>query len=107
MGGFPRRQLVITGEKRSIEIKPMERYLPASSDLYATVTDYRITDWNHCGSVQSSDPQDRYDSMTAAFAAMVRGELENPRSYEYELRLYRMVLAACGVDIDYKADITL
>ena len=42
--------------------------------------------------------------MLAAFAAMVRGEKQNPWSYEYEWKLYRTVLAACGVDIDYKSD---
>jgi len=45
--------------------------------------------------------------MITAFSEMVRGESENPWSYEYELQLYRIVLAACGVAIDYKKEIIL
>jgi hypothetical protein len=45
--------------------------------------------------------------MMRSFAQMVLGEKENPWSYEYELQLYRIVLAACGVDIDYKKEINL
>jgi hypothetical protein len=59
------------------------------------------------GVSRNSEPQDRYDAMITAFAEMVRGERENPWSYEYELQLYHIVLAACGVDIDYKKEINL
>ena len=38
------------------------------------------------------------DTMMASFAAMVRGEKENPYTYEYELNLYKTVLKACGVE---------
>lgn len=34
--------------------------------------------------------------MMAAFAAMVRGEKQNPFSPDYELMVYKTVLAACG-----------
>ena len=37
------------------------------------------------------------------FVAMVRGEKENPYTYEYELEVQKLVLAACGYDIDYKS----
>lgn len=38
---------------------------------------------------------------------MVRGEMENPRSYEDEVVLHRVLLSACGVEMDYKAEIEL
>ena len=107
MGGFARRQLVVTGEKCSVELKPLEMYAPGSSDLYTGVTDYTESAWANMGVSRNSEPQDRYDAMITAFAEMVRGERENPWSYEYELQLYRIVLAACGVDIDYKKEIKL
>ena len=107
MGGFARRQLVVTGEKCSVELKPLEMYAPGSSDLYTGVTDYTESAWANMGVSRNSEPQDRYDAMITAFAEMVRGERENPWSYEYELQLYRIVLAACGVDIDYKKEINL
>lgn len=39
----------------------------------------------------------RYDDMMTSFAAMVRGEKENPYTYDYELALYRTILKCCGV----------
>ena len=39
---------------------------------------------------------DRYDTMMSSFAEMVRGEKENPYTYDYELSLYKTVLRACG-----------
>ena len=35
---------------------------------------------------------------------MLRGEMVNPYSYEYEAKLQRMVLAACGLNVDWKKD---
>ncbi|MBQ7982980.1 MAG: Gfo/Idh/MocA family oxidoreductase [Clostridia bacterium] len=107
IGGFARRQLVVTGEKCSVELKPLEMYAPGSSDLYTGVTDYTDPAWATLGDSRKGEPHDRYDDMMTAFAQMVRGERTNPWSYEYELQRYRIVLAACGVDIDYKKEIIL
>ena len=107
IGGFARRQLVVTGEKCTVELKPLEMYPPGSSALYTGVTDYTNPKWTVLGVSRNSGLQDRYEAMMRAFAEMVRGEQENPWSYEYELQLYRILLAACGVDIDYKKKITL
>ena len=41
------------------------------------------------------------DEMMLDLAAMVRGEKQNPYSYEYEYQLHRCILASCGEDIDY------
>ena len=107
MGGFARRQLVVTGEKRSIELKPLEMYSPDVNGQYTEVTEYTDPTWGNRGCFRRGEGQDRYDDMMAAFAEMVCGERENPWSYEYELQLYRIVLAACGVEIDYKKEIVL
>ena len=40
--------------------------------------------------------------MMLDFAAMVRGEKQNPYSYEYELGLQKLILACCGRDVDLK-----
>ena len=42
---------------------------------------------------------DRYDKMMVNFAEMVRGK-ENPYTYDYELALYKLVLRACGKDVE-------
>ncbi|MGM9625538.1 MAG: Gfo/Idh/MocA family protein [Eubacteriales bacterium] len=103
IGGFARRQLVITGSKCSLELKPLEMFTEGGQYTGRTIYT-NAGDWGSLGESSRSLPQDRYDGMLAAFAAMVRGEKQNPWSYEYEWKLYRTVLAACGVDIDYKSD---
>jgi hypothetical protein len=36
--------------------------------------------------------------MMASFAAMVRGEKQNPYTLDYELELYKLVLECAGMD---------
>lgn len=107
MGGYARRQLVVTGSKCSVELKPLEMYRTGTSDQFTGRVLYTEPAWGNRGEFSESEPRDRYLAMIKAFAEMVRGERENPWSYEYELKLYRLVLASCGVDIDYKKDIVL
>jgi hypothetical protein len=35
--------------------------------------------------------------MMLSFAAMVRGEKQNPWSLDYELELFKVILACCGM----------
>ena len=96
-GGFLRRQLVISGEKGTIEIKPLEYYAP--DGMY---TDYceikEIYDWNKPWEKGKSISYQRYDAMMRNFAEMVRGK-ENPYSYNYELNLYKLILKSCGKEM--------
>ncbi len=100
IGGFLRRQLVISGEKGTIEIKPLEYNVPDIPDKLCT--DFseiiEIGDWNTPWNKGKSQPYNRYDSMMRNFAELVRGK-ENPYSYEYELNLYKLVLKACGKEV--------
>jgi hypothetical protein len=54
-----------------------------------------------------TDPFDRYDTMMTHFAEYVNGERETPYTYEYEAQLHKIVLAACGENIDYKSKVVL
>ncbi len=107
MGGFARRQLIVTGEKRSVTVCPLEMYAPGTALLYSDTVEYTNPNWTNTGTQTRTEPHDRYEDMLSSFAAIVRGEKKNPWSYEYELQLYRIVLAGCGVDIDYKREIVL
>lgn len=99
--GFERRQLVISGTKGTIEIKPLEKYLDTDPSgtmrTYASFTNYENekTPWRDCAEKWSCEPFDRYDAMMRDFAAMVRGEKENPYSYDYEIRLFRLIMRCC------------
>lgn len=95
LGGFARRQLVISGETGTVELKPFEMYevLP---EHYTGVTEYRNEAWNDMGMQYKTDTFDRYDDMLAAFREMALGQKENPWSYDYELKLFQTILACCG-----------
>lgn len=97
-GGFARRQLVITGSKGSIELKPLEMFAtdPPKSELYTDVVTCTGTNWEDRGLRRKSVVYDRYDKMMASFAAMCRGEIQNPWDYDYELSLFRVIMKACG-----------
>ncbi|MBE7014430.1 MAG: Gfo/Idh/MocA family oxidoreductase [Ruminococcaceae bacterium] len=95
-GGFLRRQLVICGEKGTIEIKPLEA--SADGGLYTVMNEAYSTDWHKEWDTSKSEVYDRYDGMMRNFAEIVRGK-ENPYSYEYEFGLYKLTLRACGKEV--------
>lgn len=99
-GGFLRRQIVVSGTKATVEIKPIERYVPGTSDI---MTDMRIVltsdedkdGWNAYGKDISFGPFDRYDEMMSTFAKIVRGECDNEFDYNYEIRLHALLDRIC------------
>lgn len=92
VGGGNRRQIVVCGSEKTAEIKPLEYGVDGK---LRTDMVYR----SQTGETrQSNEPFLRYDRMMEAFAAMVRGERENPYSYDYELLVYKCTLLACGYE---------
>lgn len=106
IGGSSRRQLAIVGDKKTLEIRPLEKSFSREERArygyakYAMTTErWEATLDENGKSVKKSDESEvfcRYDDMMQAFAAMVRGEKENPYTLEYELLLYRTLLQCCG-----------
>lgn len=97
-GGFERRQLVVTGTKATVELHPLELLDRENGGQWTGRTFRNSEDWHNYSKMVRSESHDRYDSMMASFAAMVRGEKENPYTYDYELNLFKTVLKACGVN---------
>ena len=93
LGGVLRRQVVICGEMGTIEIRPIE--VAVSNGQYAVSRECGSTEFWGKWNENQSEVHDRYDAMMRNFAEMVRGK-ENPYSYDYELRLYELILKACG-----------
>lgn len=94
-GGFLRRQLVVTGTKGMIEVKPLEttvKYPRLTTSYKEIIGD---DDWNANADIVTSEEFDRYTDMITAFGKMVRGEIENPYTYDYELELYKTILKCC------------
>lgn len=95
-GGFLRRQLVICGEKGTIEIKPLE--VLTEGGQYTVMNEAYSTEWHKEWDTTKSEVHDRYDDMMRNFAEMVRGK-ENRYSYDYELGLYKLILRSCGKEV--------
>ncbi len=97
-GGFERRQLVVCGSLGTVELKPLEWYSDIKEALQFTKkTEHFIDDWDTEGFVENSESFNRYDGMIRSFAEYCVGLKKNPYSYEYELKLYEILLASCGV----------
>ena len=95
-GCFMRRQLVICGEKGTIEIKPLEVLVEGGQ--YTVMNEAYSTEWLKAWDTSKSEVYDRYDGMMRNFAEMVRGK-KNPYSYDYELGLYKLILRSCGKEV--------
>ena len=103
VNGFNRRQLVIVGSKATLEIYPLERHAGEADILDCTMKESYVEDacqtgWRECGKTTKYPPFHRYKDMMIDYAAMVRGEKENPFTLDYELAVQKLVLDACGVE---------
>lgn len=96
VNGWGRRQFVVCGDKGTIEIKPIEAPMHVT-EAYAPET----KSWKDIHSVVEPPKQEhRYINMLTDFAKMIRGEGENPYTYEHDLYVHKATLAACGFDIE-------
>ncbi len=98
-GGFKRRQLVVTGSGGSVVLEPLEEGTSGGPYMQTTTGRWVLEDthnWGVDGVRRTTAPYQRYLAMLLAFAACIRGEKENPWTPDYELAVYRLVLAACG-----------
>ena len=101
IGGTRRRQLVICGSDETLEIRPLEGRVESDkkfmlyTEKYITRRgDRKSTAYTH----EKSEPFQRYEAMLFAFAKMVRGEIENPYTLDYELDLFKTILKCCGIN---------
>lgn len=97
VGGFHRRQLVVTGTEATVELKPLEynRGIVDERYLYTDMTLTTDKSW-HCTSFHRTyGPYGRYDAMIRNFAQVIRKEAENRFSPDYEVTLFRTLLECC------------
>lgn len=104
VGGFERRQLVVCGTKGTVELKPFEWLGGEIEGVFSpqktVVREAFSNGWHEEGNKRDSVLHGRYDALYRAFAKYVNGEAENPFDYEYERRLHKIILKACGGDIN-------
>ena len=96
-GGYARRQFVVSGTKKTVELKPFEKMVEGGYPTLITgKTEYKEFNWRNEGESSVAEPFNRYDEMMRSFAAYVRGEKVNPYTADSELELYKFLLEACG-----------
>ncbi|MBE6982183.1 MAG: Gfo/Idh/MocA family oxidoreductase [Ruminococcaceae bacterium] len=93
LGGYRRRQLVVTGTKATWELKPLEWGKEAAMTTKRNISSERA--WSHPGVDSETEPFDRYIPMLTHFARCVRGEIENEFTPDYELELFKLLLTCC------------
>ena len=96
INGWGRRQFAVCGTKGTIEIKPIESPMKVT-EAYAD----KAKSWKDIHfDVEPPKQEHRYINMLTDFAKMIRGEGENPYTYEHDLYVHKATLAACGFDIE-------
>ena len=100
IGGFERRHLVVVGTKGTVELCPFEWISHSRNDVFSPqITEVReafSADWHQKGERHTSPEHGRYDAMFRAFADYINGVKSNPYTYEYERKLHKVLLKACG-----------
>ena len=103
IGGFMRRQLVVCGSKKTVEINPLEvldgEGLQHSVIKATTFEEAQKLCWWNSAEKYDSEIFNRYNDMMNSFAEMVMGKKENTYPYDYELTLYKLLLKSCGVEV--------
>jgi len=91
-----RRSLKINGTRGCIELSPLERFdgKPLTLRLTLRDADEHYPAGTHV--VEFGILRDRYEEQLLEFARILRGEMENPYSYEHDALVHEVVLAASG-----------
>ena len=93
INGFNRRQIVVTGTKGTVEIRPVELF-DKMDTLYLT-SEMKVS-LLESGEVKEKiiefPKYKRYDDMFIDFARCVSGEKKNDFSYDYELGLHSLIM---------------
>ncbi len=104
LGGFMRRQLVVSGTKATVELNPLEYAVPAAdhknqcTDMFVTTAEQcGERGWGARGEKMTFGPVNRYDDMMRTFGEAALGLRPCPVDYEYEATLHRAVLKASGI----------
>ena len=98
-GGYERRHLLVVGTKGTVELRPIETGAESTEIFNAQKTTVRenfseaFTSKAEC---YETEVFGRFDGMFRAFADYINGVKSNTYSYEYERKLHKVLLKACG-----------
>jgi len=102
VNGFLRRQIVICGTEGSVEIKPIEEFVPEDTRYLETSLKLSLKKdaWSanfDCASEMTFPRYRRYDGMFLHFADMVKGKQDPFYTPDRELDVFRLVMQSCGM----------
>jgi len=93
VNGFDRRQIVITGTRGTVEIRPVELFDKVDTLYLTSEMKVSVSDGNKVAEEVIKFPKyKRYDDMFIDFARCVVGEKTNNYSYDYERGLHRLIM---------------
>lgn len=96
--GFEDRRLFIAGTKGSLELRPMETGYNGNRNVAVLPLKVRLAlkENKEKRIIEFAPPAGRYTNQLIDFAKFIRKEKKNPYSYEHELLVQKVVLAASG-----------
>ncbi len=97
VNGWGRRQLVISGTKGCIDIKPIENITHATFSTPEIATD-PYEDMKGILNISDIPKDSRYDEMIDDFYHYILGEKENPFSYRHEYLVQKVLMQICAND---------
>ena len=90
VNGFGRRQFVVTGSKGTANICPLERPVTMTwSDT--SIADATYEDRKQILNFADNTADGRYDEMIQDFYANIKGEKENPFTYEHDYLVQKVL----------------
>lgn len=95
VNGFGRRQFVVTGSKGTANICPLERPVTMTwSDT--SIADATYEDRKQILNFADNTADGRYDEMIQDFYAYIKGEKENPFTYEHDYLVQKVLADIVG-----------
>lgn len=101
--GYKRRQLVVCGDRGTIDIRPLEKFdmHPAQPlSLRLALAEDRDPYKKGYQEVSFPPPPGRYDEQIIELARIIRGEIQNPYPLEHELIVQQCLLEVCGYPLN-------
>ncbi len=101
VNGCGRRQFVVCGKDATYELNTIEG--PPKARITKRSEARTYGNWAKESVLGDFTNAMRYEEMMCDFAAYVRGEKQNPFTLQYEYQVHKIILTACGQDLDYKS----
>lgn len=94
--GLARRRLRVCGTKGSVELCPLERFDEQPLTMRLTLLEGNDDYPAGTHQVDFGVIRDRYEEQLLELAKLIRGEMENPYTYDHDVLVQKLVLATAG-----------